>query len=480
MRKTMLRNLTLALLAASALSACTLAPKTVRPALAVDNAWPIAQYNTGGANTGSAVTAADLGWREVFQDPRLQGVIDLALSNNRDLRVAVLNIEKARAQYRVERAALLPGVDATATAARGENSAAQTQPGVSRDVKAYTAGVGVTAYELDLFGRVRSLKDAALQSYLATRESSRSVQISLIAETAGNWLSLAADQDLLTLAQNTLATREQSLGLIRRQFDAGAISQLELRQAETLAETARSDVATYVAQVEQDKNALRLVVGADVPADLLPAGGLVTAQILPDLPAGLPSDVLTRRADVLAAEHTLAGANADIGAARAAFFPSISLTASTGVASGALKNLFDSGNGTWSFAPRINLPIFAGGANVANLDSAKAGRDIAVAQYEKAVQTAFREVADALAVQSTIQDRVGSQERLVAAANDTVRLSRARYNAGVDSSLTLLDSERTLYTSQQGLIGARLVRANNLATLYKALGGGAPAAPAGT
>jgi multidrug efflux system outer membrane protein len=470
MRKTMLRNLTLALLAASALSACTLAPKTVRPALAVDNAWPIAS-----ANTGSAVTAADLGWREVFQDPRLQGVIDLALSNNRDLRVAVLNIEKARAQYRVERAALLPGVDATATATRGENSAAQTQPGVSRDVKAYTAGVGVTAYELDLFGRVRSLKDAALQSYLATRETSRSVQISLIAETAGNWLSLAADQDLLTLAQNTLAAREQSLMLIRRQFEAGAASQLDLRQAETLSETARSDVATYVAQVEQDKNALRLVVGTDVPADLLPAGGLVTAQILPDLPAGLPSDVLTRRPDVLAAEHTLAGANADIGAARAAFFPSISLTASTGVASGALKNLFDSGNGTWSFAPRINLPIFAGGANVANLDSAKASRDIAVAQYEQAVQTAFREVADALAVQSTIQDRVGSQERLVAAANDTVRLSRARYNAGVDSSLTLLDSERTLYSSQQGLIGARLVRANNLATLYKALGGGAPA-----
>ncbi|MGR4866766.1 efflux transporter outer membrane subunit [Caulobacter sp. LARHSG274] len=471
----MLRNLTLALLAASALSACTLAPKTVRPALAVDNAWPIAS-----ANTGSAVTAADLGWREVFQDPRLQGVIDLALSNNRDLRVAVLNIEKARAQYRVERAALLPGVNATATGAKGRNASDLTQPGVSRDVESYTAGVGVTAYELDLFGRVRSLKDAALQSYLATRETSRSVQISLIAETASAWLALAADQDLLALAQNTLATRDQSLTLIRRQFEAGAASQLDLRQAETLSETARSDVATYVAQVEQDRNALRLVVGTDVPADLLPAGGLVTAQILPDLPAGLPSDVLTRRPDVLAAEHTLAGANANIGAARAAFFPSISLTASTGGASTDLSNLFDSGNGTWSFAPRINLPIFAGGANVANLDSAKASRNIAVAQYEKAVQTAFREVADALAVQSTIQDRVSSQERLVAAANDTVRLSRARYNAGIDSSLTLLDSERTLYTSQQGLIGARLVRANNLATLYKALGGGAPAAPAGT
>jgi multidrug efflux system outer membrane protein len=473
----LLRNLTLTLLAASALSACTLAPKTERPALAVDNAWPIAA-----ANTGSAVTAADLGWREVFVDPRLQGVIDLSLSNNRDLRVAVLNIERARAQYRVQRAALLPGVDATATGTRGRSATSQTVtiPGapIDRDVESYTAGVGVTSYELDIFGRVRSLKDAALQSYLATRETSRAVQISLIAETANAWLSLAADQDLLALAQETLATREESLKLIRSRFDAGAANQLDLRQAETLAETARSDVATYVAQVEQDKNALRLVVGTNVPTDLLPAGGLVTAQILPDLPAGLPSDVLTRRPDVLAAEHELAGANANIGAARAAFFPRITLTGSAGVASNDLDSLFDSGNGTWSFAPRISLPIFAGGANVANLDSAKASRDIAVATYEKTVQTAFREVADGLAVQSTIQDRVGSQERLVAAANDSVRLSRARYGAGIDSSLTLLDAQRTLYTAQQGLIGARLVRATNLATLYKSLGGGAPAAPA--
>ncbi|CAN7252092.1 efflux transporter outer membrane subunit [Caulobacter sp. LjRoot300] len=466
----LVRNLTLSLLAASALGACTLAPKTERPALPVANAWPVAT-----ADAGQAASAADLAWREVFIDPRLQGVIDLALSNNRDLRVAVLNIEKARAQYRVQRAALLPGVNATATGTRGENSTAQTQPGVSRDVEAYTAGVGVTAWELDLFGRVRSLKDAALQSYLSTRETSRSVQVSLIAQTANSWLALAADQDLLALAQETLSTREQSLKLIRSRFDAGAANQLDLRQAETLAETARSDVATYVAQVEQDKNALRLVVGADVPADLLPAGGLVTAQILPDLPPGIPSDVLTRRPDVLAAEHDLAGANANIGAARAAFFPSISLTASTGVASGSLNSLFDSGNGTWSFAPRVSLPIFAGGANVANLDSAKASRDIAVANYEKAVQTAFREVSDGLAVQSTIQDRVGSQERLVAAANDSVRLSRARYGAGIDSSLTLLDAQRTLYTSQQGLIAARLARASNLATLYKSLGGGAPA-----
>ena len=468
-----LRNLTLVLLSASALGACTMAPATVRPALAVDNAWPLAADNTG-----SAVTAADLGWREVFEDPRLQGVIDLALSNNRDLRAAVLNIEKARAQYRVQRAALVPGVDATASGTRGQTTADQAAlQGGDRDIESYSAGVGVTSYELDIFGRVRSLKDAALQSYLATRENSRAVQISLIAQTAGTWLTLAADQDLLALSRETLSTRDESMTLIRRRFEAGAISQLEVREAETLVENARSDVATYLAQVEQDKNALRLVVGASVPNDLLPAGGLVTAQILPDLPAGLPSDVLTRRPDVLAAEHGLAGANANIGAARAAFFPRITLTGSAGAASNDLGSLFDSGNGTWSFAPRISLPIFAGGANVAGLDSAKASRDIAVAQYEKAVQTAFREVSDGLAVQATIQDRVGSQERLVAAANDTVRLSRARYGAGIDSSLSLLDSQRTLYTAQKGLIGTRLVRATNLATLYKALGGGAPAAP---
>jgi multidrug efflux system outer membrane protein len=476
---TLLRNLTLTLLAASAVGACTLAPPHQRPALAVDNAWPIAPTNQGGANTGSAVTAADLGWREVFVDPRLQGVIDLSLSNNRDLRVAVLNIEKARAQYRVLRAALVPGIDAAATATRGQTTVDQAAlQGGDRDVEAYTAGVGVTAYELDIFGRVRSLKDAALQGYLATRETRRAVQISLIAETANAWLTLAADQDLLALARETLATRDQSLALTRRQFEAGAVSRLDLSQTVTLAESARSDVATFIAQVEQDKNALRLVVGADLPADLAPAGGLVTAQILADLPAGLPSEVLTRRPDVLAAEHQLQGANANIGAARAAFFPRITLTGQAGVASNDLGGLFDGGSGTWSFAPRISLPIFAGGANKAGLDGAKASRDIAVATYEKTVQTAFREVSDGLAVQSTIQDRVGSQERLVAAANDTVRLSRARYGAGIDSSLSLLDSQRTLYTAQKGLIGSRLVRATNLATLYKALGGGAPAVPA--
>ncbi|WP_421740110.1 efflux transporter outer membrane subunit [Caulobacter sp.] len=465
----MLRNLTLSLLAATSLTACTLAPTTVRPTLPVAQTWPTAE-------PAGSTTAADLAWKEVFIDPRLAGTIDLALKENRDLRVALLNIEKARAQYGVQRAALLPGINAGVSGSKARTPASVSQTGSAIETEQYSASVGFTGYELDLFGRVRSLNQAALQNWLAVRENSRTAQISLISEVAGSWLTLAADEDLLALARDTLAARDQSLKLTQSRVDAGAASTLDLRQAQTLAEQARADVAAYVAQVAQDRNALRLVVGADVPADLLPAGGLVTAQIMPDLPAGVVSDVLTRRPDVLAAEHQLVAANANIGAARAAFFPRIALTGSTGSASGELGDLFKSGSGAWSFAPSITLPIFAGGANKAGLDSAKASQGIAVASYEKAVQTAFREVADALAVRDTIADRVGAQERLVAAASDSQRLAKQRKDAGIDSSLTLLDAQRTLYGAQQGLIAARLVRATNLVTLYKVLGGGAPAA----
>ncbi|WP_419318150.1 efflux transporter outer membrane subunit [Caulobacter sp. ErkDOM-E] len=465
----LIRNLTLTLLAATALTACTLAPAHQRPTLPVAQTWPTPQP----AQTASA---ADLGWREVFEDPRLAATIDLALTENRDLRVALLNIEQARAQYGVQRAALLPGINAGVSGSRARTPASVSQTGSAIETEQYSASVGFTGYELDLFGRVRSLNKAALENWLAVRENSRTAQISLISEVAGTWLTLAADEDLLALARDTLAARDESLKLTQSRVDAGAASTLDLRQAQTLAEQARADVAAYVAQVAQDRNALRLVVGADVPADLLPAGGLVTAQIMPDLPAGVVSDVLTRRPDVLAAEHQLAAASANIGAARAAFFPRIALTGSTGGASGELGDLFKSGSGAWSFAPSISLPIFAGGANKAGLDSARARQGIAVATYEKTVQTAFREVADALAVRDTVADRVSAQERLVAAAADSQRLARARRNAGIDSSLTLLDAQRTLYSAQQGLIAARLVRASNLVTLYKVLGGGAPAA----
>ncbi|MDB5457723.1 MAG: efflux system, outer rane lipoprotein NodT family [Caulobacter sp.] len=463
----MTRTLLSALLAGVALSACTLAPPYERPALPIAQSWP-----TPVAASAQGVSADTLAWREVFQDPRLQGVIELALAQNRDLRVAVLNIERARAQYGVQRAALLPGINGVVSGSKGRTPAALSQTGAAVETEQYSATVGFSAYELDLFGRVRSLNQAALQNFFATEENRRAAQISLIAETASTWLTLAADEDQLQLSRDTLKSRVDALDLTQKRFDAGATSALELRQAQTLAEQSRTDVAAFEAQVGQDRNALRLVVGADIPAELAPAGGLVTAQILPDLPVGLPSDVLARRPDVLSAEHVLQGQNANIGAARAAFFPRISLTAATGVASPDLDGLFSSGGGTWSFAPQISLPIFAGGANVANLKGARASRDIAVAQYEKAVQTAFREVADALAVRATVSDRVSAQERLVAAAGDSQRLSRARYDSGVDSYLTLLDAQRTYYAAQQSLISARLVRANNLVTLYKALGGG--------
>ncbi|PZR32041.1 efflux transporter outer membrane subunit [Caulobacter segnis] len=470
----MFRNLTLIVLASTAVSACTLAPKYERPTLPVAQTW-----STPKAEPASAVTAADLDWRQVLVDPRLQGVVDLALKQNRDLRVAVLNIERARATYGVQRSNLFPAVNGVLSEQRSRTPASTSQTGRALEVESYSATIGFTAYELDLFGRVRSLNQQALQSFFATEETARATRISLIAETANAWLTLAADQDRLALAQNTLATREESLGLVQRQVDGGVGSLLDLRSAQTLTETARSDVAAYTAQVAQDRNALVLLVGGEVPADLLPpsgpGGGVAAANILADLPAGLPSDVLARRPDVLSAEHSLQAANANIGAARAAFFPRISLTGSTGSASGDLDGLFKNGTGAWSFTPSISLPIFAGGANVANLDSAKAGRDIAVATYEKTVQTAFREVSDALSVRQTVTNRVTAQERLVAAAADSQRLTQQRREAGLDNALTLLDSQRTLYAAQQSLITARLDRATNLVTLYKTLGGGAPA-----
>lgn len=456
------------LLAAASLTACTLAPHYERPALPVAQTWP----ERLPATTAQAPSAGELGWRSVFLDARLQGVIDLALKENRDLRVALLNIEKARAQYRVQRADLLPAITANGGETRSHTPSSVSQSGVAVDTEQYSATVGFTAYELDLFGRVRSLNQAALQTYLATEETRRATQISLVSEVASDYLTLAADQDLLEVAQDTLATREDSLRLSQKRFEAGATSQLDLSQAQTLTEQARADVAMATAQVGRDSNALRLVVGAEIPVGLLPRGGLNAISIQSDLPAGLPSQVLTSRPDVLAAEHSLEAQNANIGAARAAFLPRISLTGSTGAASPDLGNLFNAGTGSWSFTPQISLPIFSGGANLANLGAAKASRDITVAQYEKAVQTAFREVADGLETQATIRDRVAAQDRLVAAAANSQRLAQARYDKGVDSYLTLLDAQRTLYAARQTQIASKLAELNNRVTLYKALGGG--------
>jgi multidrug efflux system outer membrane protein len=464
----MARPMLMAALAA-ALAGCTLAPAYQRPAPPIPQAWP-----APAPAPQSDVSAAALSWREVFTDARLQGVITLALRENRDLRIALANIAKARAQYGVQRAQLLPSVDATGAMTESRTPAAIDFLSKPITQRVYSAQVGFTAYEVDLFGRVRSLTEAARQSYLASEEDRRTAQISLIAEVAADYVALAADEDLLALDQQTLQTRQDSERLTQRMFDDGAASALDLRQAQTLTEQSRSDVAGAVAAAAQAKNALRLVVGADIPDDLAPAGGLSAIQIRQDLPPGLPSQVLLRRPDVLSAEHALMAQNADIGAARAAFFPQISLTGQAGSESLSLGGLFSGGGSSaWSFGPQISLPLFHGGANIAGLESAKAGRDAAVAQYEKAVQTAFREVADALAVRATINDQVDAQVRQEAAASDAERLSKARFDRGVDSFLVLLDSERALYAAQTTLLNTRLAEVTNRITLYKALGGGA-------
>lgn len=472
-----------------ALSGCGMIPTYQRPALPVPATYAVA----GPARPADAVAAADIGWRAFFADERLRQVLGMALNNNRDLRVAALNIAKARAQYRVQEADLYPDINAA-----GGQSATRTAdrlrlPGYPAVSRQYSANVGFSAYEVDLFGRVRSLGTQALEQFFATEEARRGTHISLVAQVAQAYLTLGADQERLTLARTTLESQSASYRLNQRSFDVGVINALTLRQAQTSVETARVDVARYAAQTEQDRDALALLAGCALPPELLPDNLAASLNALPDLPSGLPSALLQRRPDILEAEHQLKAANANIGVARAAFYPRISLTASAGAASADLSDLFKGGAGTWSFMPQISMPIFDGGANRANLDIAKIGRDIAVAQYEKAIQTAFREVADALAQRATIDDQLTAEQALVDATDESDKLSRARFSRGIDSYLAVLDSQRSLYSAQQNLIGTRLSRMSNLITLYKALGGGwseagtdtgagaasAPAAPGG-
>ena len=462
----------LALAVSTLLAGCSLMPAYDRPAAPVP-----AQFDGAAAQADAqSVPVADIGWRAVFTDPKLQQVIELALDNNRDLRVAALNIDQAWAQYRVQRADLAPGVDLGGSGNGSRTPGDLSGTGQPLVAHSYSATLGISAYELDLFGRVRSLKEQALQQFLSTTEAQRSTHISLIAQVATAYLTLAADQDLLRLAQDTLTSQGESYRLQQRSFELGAASALTLRQAQTTVESARVDVERYTAQVAQDRNALRLLAGTEVPSDLLPTAlpdsASADANILASIPAGLPSELLQRRPDILQAERTLQAANANIGAARAAFYPSISLTASAGSASAGLSGLFKGGSGSWSFAPSISLPIFDGGRNRANLDVAKVQRDIDVATYEKAIQTAFREVSDALAERGTLGRQLQAQQALVDASADSYRLSQARFERGVDSYLGALDAQRTLYAAEQTLIDTRLSRFTNLVTFYKALGGG--------
>jgi outer membrane protein, multidrug efflux system len=466
-----LRGVTVAI-ALLALSGCvSMAPEYTRPEAPVPSEWPSgASYKDSAAKPGDR-SAADITWQEFFIDGQLQKLIALALENNRDLRIAALNIEKSQALYRIQRADLFPAVNAAGSAVEARTPGVLSATGHAITTHQYSVNLWVSAYELDLFGRVRSLKDQALQQFFATEEARRSIQISLVAEVASNYLTLAADKELLKIAQDTFASQQTSYNLIKRRFEAGTSSELDLRQAQTSVDSARVNIARFTSQVAQDENALALVIGSPVPADLLPSG-LSEITALKELSAGLPSEVLQRRPDIMQAEHLLKAANANIGAARAAFFPSITLTTSIGLSSDQLSGLFKGGTGTWSFAPQITLPIFDAGRNRANLKVSEVDREIFLAQYEKTIQSAFREVADAFAQRGTLGDQLEAQRSLTDANATSYRLSQARYEKGIASYLNVLDSQRSLYSAQQGLITVRLSRLINLVTLYKVLGGG--------
>ena len=455
------------------LAGCTtMAPQYIKPAAPVPAIWPSGPaYGTEAAKTAQK-PLADIPWQEFFVDPQLRKLIALALETNRDLRVAALNIERSRALYQIQRSDLFPKVDATAAGTFQRIPEDLSSTGRSMTTEQYSVGLGVSSYELDLFGRVRSLKNQALEQFLATEHARRSVQISLVSQVAVGYLTLAADREHLQLAKETLTSRQSSYQLIRSRFEAGVSSALDHYQAQTSVDAARIDIARYTAMVAQDVNNLNLVVGSSAPVELLPMKLSETLTALKDVAPGLLSDVLLRRPDILQAEGQLKGVNANIGAARAAFFPRITLVSSVGFGSDELVGLFKGDSFAWNFAPRISLPIFDGGSNKANLKVAEVDRDIMVAQYEKAIQTAFREVADALAQRGTIDDRLAAQQSLTDATSESFLLSHARYEKGVDSYLNVLDSQRSTYSAQQDLISVRLSRFANLVTLYKSLGGG--------
>jgi multidrug efflux system outer membrane protein len=468
----MKRSLPLLLGLLAGLAGCAsgpLEPKYHRPASPVPAAFP-----TGAAYPPQPADARPADWRTVFPGAKLQAVIAMALSSSRDLRVAIAQAQAARAQFHTQRAALFPQIDAAggATYAREYTGLPPQQGGAYERVTEYSADVAVTSYELDLFGRIRSLTKAALQQYLATDEARQSAQITLVAQTASEWLTLASDESLLAVSRTTLQSSQESLTLAQQRLTGGVGTGLDVANAQTVVQQARADIGRYTTLVAQDLNVLELTVGASVPPALLPTGLQDADAALPVVPGALSSTVLLRRPDVLQAEDQLRAANADIGAARAAFFPQIQLTGDAGSVTASLGTLFAPGTAVWQFVPTITVPIFHGGANVAGLAYARAEDRLAVAQYEKAVQTAFRETADALADRGTIEERLSAQQGLVAAAADSLRLSNALYSRGSGAYLDVLTAQRTLYAAQQNLVSMQLVAADNIVTLYKVLGGG--------
>ncbi|WP_322041006.1 efflux transporter outer membrane subunit [Burkholderia diffusa] len=464
----------LALVCVVALGACSLDPVYQRPAAPVAGSWPTgAAYGTAAVATATmsgaagpdAPLAADVGWREFYLDPRLQKLIALALENNRDLRIAALKVAEYEAQYRITRAALAPSIDAA-----GSMSNARSDGLVTRSS---SVSVGTTAWEIDFFGRLRSLKRQALENYLSTDASRFSTQLALVATVATDYLQLRADEAMLQIATDTAVANQHTYDLTAAMLKMGSASLQDVREAQTSLSTAKASVASYTRAVAQDRNNLASEIGGPLPADLDGGPTLLDSDaMLADIDAGVPSNLLMRRPDIVAAEHTLKAANANIGVARAAFFPKIELTAAAGTSSSSLSTLFKAGTGAWTFAPSISMPIFDYGSNKASLDVAKVEKDIDVAEYEKAIQTAFKEVSNALAGRDTYVAQIEADREYVRSAQDYYDLAQARYRAGTDSFLTLLTAQRTLYVAQQQLVTDQLAKLSNLVTLYKVLGGG--------
>ncbi|NRR33627.1 efflux transporter outer membrane subunit [Oxalobacteraceae bacterium] len=490
-RLTALAPLLAALLAAGLLSACSMAPSYQRPAAPVADAYPAnpaagsgraAAGNTAATPGADARNAVDTGWRDYFADARLRELIAAALENNRDLRTAALRIEEARAQYDLQSADRLPNLNASLSATKAKTPAFLSSTGQASIGKRYDAGLAISSFELDFFGRVKSLNDAALAAYLATDEARQSAQISLVAEVAKAYFTERAYAEQYLLAQQTFEARQRTSKLTQQRFEAGASSRLDLRSNETLMETARVAALTLARQRAQAANALTLLVGqpsasaAAPAATAVAAGGAMASDAAIDamsaLPEGTPSDLLARRPDIRAAEQRLKSANANIGAARAAFFPRVSLSAAVGSASPSIGGLFDSGSGNWSFAPQMLLPIFDAGRNRANLSLTEVRKNIAVADYEKTIQTAFREVADALAARDYLGQQVAAQRAVQEAQADRLKLLQLRFDNGVASTLDVLDAQRELFSAQQSLVQARLLRTASAIDLYRALGGG--------
>ncbi len=446
------------------LGGCSLVPQYQRPEMAVPDT-----FVSESAETAGHAMPGDLGWREVFADPQLQQLLDNALTNNRSLRETALNVEAYQAQYRIQRAALLPTV---AGSGYGKRQRTLSSGGYATS-ETYSLEVGITSYELDLFGRVRSLKDQALEQYLAMEESRKSSAITLIANVAQTYLNWLADKELLQITEDTRKTEEESYALIQQRVSAGIATDLELAQARTSLESVKAYLALYRRQVAQDLNYLALLTGTNLPQALATdTRSLRDVKVASLTPPSLSSEVLLQRPDVMAAEHELKGANANIGAARAAFFPKIAITTSAGVISTDLSNLFDSNSGSWLFSPSISLPIFTGGQLQAELDTARIQKNIYIARYESAIQTAFQEVSDALIADTTYREQLMAQEANLAANEDYYSRAHDRYAEGVDSFLTLLDAQRSLYSSKQNYVTQKLAQLTNQVTLYKVFGGG--------